>query len=71
MKINKARRLPDLSSHERLTYVALLQGGSRTNRAGGVAWSLAKIFAQAAVLGFAILAVYSVGWVIGIAINGG
>ena len=69
--MSKVKRLADLTERERLTYVAILQGGSRANRAGGVAWSLAKIFAQAAVLGFAILAVIALGWVIDIAVNGG
>jgi len=72
--MSKVKRLADLTERERLTYVALLQGESRANQAAGVAWSLAKIFAQGphpAVLGFAILAVITLGWVIDIAINGG
>ena len=68
--MSKAKRLADLTEHERLAYVALLQGGSRTNRASGVAWSFAKIFAQAAILGFALLALYSFGWIIGVATGG-
>ena len=65
MKPNKARRVADLSEQERVTFISILQGGNHTNRPVDVAWSFAKIFAQAAILGFALLAVYSVGWIIG------
>jgi hypothetical protein len=62
-----SRRLPDLSSQERLTYIALLQGGSRANRTGAGL----RILVDSVVLTFAILAVITLGWVIDIAVNGG
>ena len=62
-----SRRLPDLSSQERLTYIALLQGGSRANQAArGVG-----IFLQGVVLALALMALVVLGWVVDISINGG
>jgi hypothetical protein len=62
-----ARRLPDLSSQERLIYVSLEQAESRANRPGGGL----RILVDGVVLTFAILSVIALGWVLDIAINGG
>jgi hypothetical protein len=65
--MSKAKRLADLTEHERLVFVSLEQGGSRANRApGGL-----RILVDGIVLTFAILAVIALGWVLDIAINGG
>ena len=70
MKTNKAKRLSDLTEQERITFISILQGGNHTNRPVDVAWNLAKIFAQAGLLGFALLGILGIGWIIGVATGG-